>query len=387
MIKILYVTFMTPSVKFGGGLGVLKSLEGLCSFAKVDYIGPSYNDEDIAGYDFQLEHSYYISLNSSKFKRVKNYILHGSGSGFYDSWKKTVHSIDISKYDLVYLERTLQSFAAKWAKKANKKLLVMTHNAEADFMRTNSSEISSVKKFLQAVNAKTNEKKCMKYADCVAALTANDRKRLIELYGCSEKIVILPVCIKGFRNTEKFENGKPYILLTGSLWFGPNEKGTLWFLEKVWRNIDEKTKDKMDVIIAGSSPTDEIRRACSSERSVRLVENPKDMSAYFNGASVFAAPIFEGAGMKVKIAEALSCGLRVITTSHGSIGYETVHSYMDICKDRKSFIKAVVKQINDQDGSKMQSSIKKKFDQEYSIAVFSMKMERLVLDVCGEINR
>ena len=46
-----------------------------------------------------------------------------------------------------------------------------------------------------------------------------------------------------------------------------------------------------------------------------------------------------------------------------------------------------MKQINDQDGSKMQISIKKKFYQEYSIAVFSMKMERLVLDVCGEINR
>lgn len=45
------------------------------------------------------------------------------------------------------------------------------------------------------------------------------------------------------------------------------------------------------------------------------------MDPYFNNAELYIAPIFDGAGMKVKVAEALSYALPVVGTSHAFEGY------------------------------------------------------------------
>ena len=66
------------------------------------------------------------------------------------------------------------------------------------------------------------------------------------------------------------------------------------------------------------------------------------MEPYFNKTEMVLAPIFDGGGMKVKIAEALSYGLPVVTTNHGNIGYELVdHKNAFIANTAEEFVKAI----------------------------------------------
>ena len=46
------------------------------------------------------------------------------------------------------------------------------------------------------------------------------------------------------------------------------------------------------------------------------------MTPYFENADLVIAPVFDGAGMKVKVAEALSFGKPVLGTNHAYIGYK-----------------------------------------------------------------
>jgi glycosyltransferase involved in cell wall biosynthesis len=64
------------------------------------------------------------------------------------------------------------------------------------------------------------------------------------------------------------------------------------------------------------------------------------MAPYLEMADIAIAPIFDGAGMKVKVAEALSYQLPVMGTPHAFVGYKIqdgVNSY--IAETAESFIK------------------------------------------------
>ncbi len=345
-MRILYFTFLEPSEKFGGGIGILKSLSALCQFADVCYVGPLFNQEEIIKYNIKLYDCTFIEIKKTYIKRVYNYIIHRSASGFYDSWKNAVEGkISKEKYDFVYLERSLQGFAAKWSKKNNIPLILMTHNVEYDYFYMLMEKSISLSKYFSFRNARLNERICLQCADKVISLTEYDKKRFMKIYKVSQKkISIIPVCINGISVKNVYKNNKPYILLTGSLWFGANSDGAVWFLRYVWTELEEEIGELFDLIIAGSNPSRLIYDTVKELRHVRIIENPISMDLYYAGASIFVAPIFYGSGMKVKIAEALSCGLEVVSTSHALTGYEKVKEYIH-CADSKEDFKSAIKNI------------------------------------------
>ena len=58
--------------------------------------------------------------------------------------------------------------------------------------------------------------------------------------------------------------------------------------------------------------------------NVELVGAVDDLEPYYLGAKAVIAPIFDGSGMKTKVAEALMFGKRVVGTSEAFSGYEDV---------------------------------------------------------------
>jgi glycosyltransferase involved in cell wall biosynthesis len=336
-MKILYFTFITPSEKFGGGLGVLQTIEALSQIAEVDYVGPQYEDE-AQSYVERLNASYFITINNSIVKRVKNLIFNGSTTGFYDSWKEIVdNNIDIGQYDCVYLEFTRQSFIANWTKKNHKPLIIKAHNVECDYFHSIYKKDKSIVNYIRFVTAKKHEKKCVNKCDKLAVLTECDKKRLVQLYNINEeKILPYPVCVKKFYG-EPLKREKNYILITGSLWFGPNAEGTYWFVNNVWNILTDEVKEKYDLVIAGANPNQKLKDVVESQSGIELYDTPESIEPFYLGASIYVSPIFYGAGMKVKNAEALSCGLPIVTTSHAIAGYESAASVIRIADTAEEF--------------------------------------------------
>ena len=57
------------------------------------------------------------------------------------------------------------------------------------------------------------------------------------------------------------------------------------------------------------------------------------------------APVLHGAGIKVKVAEALSFGLPIIGTSHAWIGYENIKEGKTVADLSEDFLEALLKVV------------------------------------------
>lgn len=316
-MKILEITFETPSYKSGGGIGIIQSIESLQMCGEVDYIGPEFektaidiSEEKVVGF------LYYSGKITDRFKSL----LDGVTNGYYQSWRRIEQTIEWKSYDLVSVEFTRYPFVIKTARKNNVPVIVRAHNVEKDYFHNLFCVNRRIVRKLQEIFYSIQEKKSIEMCNGLIALTREDADRISKLYGdkCTKKTIVNPVCIKDQANESTTE--KNGFLITGSLWYGPNADGVVWFLKNVWNKFSEISKSTL--CIAGSKPNDEIKVLAGQYSNVELVDTPKDMKPYFERTKCYIAPIFSGAGMKVKIAEAMMYGIPILASEHALIGYK-----------------------------------------------------------------
>lgn len=383
-MRVLFVTFIRPSSKFGGGISTFQSLKALSNCAELDYMGIDYSPSEFDAYGINITNRYIVKPEKSKLKVFVNLMLTGVSSSYYKNWLECVkNEIDISSYDCIYLDYTRHSFVAEWAQKNNKPLIVRSHNVEVDYFKSLYEKQKNIKNYMHIKTGKKNEKKCLDLAERILVLTKNEKNRYTELYGIpNEKFTIFPQCVKYF-DDEPYKTDIPYILITGSLWFGPNADGVLWFLNEVWGQISKKVGSRYKLVIAGSKPNDLLIDKVKEFKDVELIPNPEEIGTFYRGACLYIAPIFYGAGMKVKVAEALSCGLKVIATSHALAGYESVDIFTVKADTKEEYIDAIMSEVNSGMG-KEKDLILQAFEQHFSLDASSNIMHQVLKETMGE---
>lgn len=350
-MKVLHISDQPPGYLSGGQLGILQfSYAWTHAVDQVDYIGPSFNNKEIKSWYNQC---YFLDWKPNIIQKIWS-LCHLQFDRKYLSWKKM--DFAFARYDLIYIDFTKMDYAIKDIKKSGYKgkVIVRAHNVEADFFRVNFLSRKSIMTFLKYIVAKPRERYMVRTADCILAITEQDRERLVELYSIpSNKIEICPVGINIPLKEMKFKtelSQKLKCLITGTLSFGPNADATLWFIDKVYPLV----KDIADVTIAGYKPNNDLIRKCK-ENNIKLVDTPETMRPLFEGAEMFCAPIFEGGGMKVKIAEAMSYGLPIVTTTHGAIGYDLINRQNCYISDTaEGFAEAIKEYISMNDETRIE---------------------------------
>lgn len=386
-IKILYFTFLKPTEKHGGGIAILQSLNALCSFADVEYVGPQYDSSELELYNIKPVNSHFIYSDQSKVITTLYTITRAISTNYYNSWKKVTNSIQTDQYDCCFMDFATHDFVIDWAHKKKLTIIVRAHNVERDYYRFYDA-INHRKKslfgYLFWYYKSRAEKMCIKKADKIIAITNSDRIRLSELYHHHGNIDLLPVCVRHFED-EKFANlPQPFVAITGQLALGPNSDGTLWFLKNVWPNLSDNITDKYALVIAGGNPTAELKQITSETKNVYLYDTPDSIDVFYQQAVAYVAPIFYGAGMKVKIAEALSCGLPVFTTEHAYAGYESIDTeLLNVCENKDSFIEKMsyILTLSDDELEKIRRRILDAFESNFSLKISSQIMEDIVTNV------
>ncbi|MBE5852155.1 MAG: glycosyltransferase family 4 protein [Lachnospiraceae bacterium] len=327
-MKVLEITFIPPEKKSGGGLGVYQSIKSLLGNCDVDYIGPKFESGLFENTSRKLSIIEILEeRQSGVLVKILRMLLKKVTTSFYDSWKLVERKIDWRKYEFVHIEFSRYDFLVKACHKHEKKCIVRMHNVETDYGKNIFRGERSIFNWLRFISFAVNEKRVLKKADFFVFLTEEDIKRANQIVPLSPmKVCINPVCIESCEVSERSNNEKKVILLTGSLGYGPNAKGVVWYIDRVWNKLNKlEMFENVSVIVAGAHPTVEVKECINNSSRVRLVDTPEDMAPYFEEASIYIAAVFEGAGMKVKVGEALSYGLPVIGTSHAFIGYDNIN--------------------------------------------------------------
>jgi polysaccharide biosynthesis protein PslH len=113
------------------------------------------------------------------------------------------------------------------------------------------------------------------------------------------------------------------LLFCGSLSYPPNWQGLRWFLREAWpvvRNLDPGACLK--IVGSGKIPT--ALEEVVIGPNITLVGEVLDLAPVYGGASVAICPLLTGSGTRLKILEAMSFGVPVVSTRIGAEGIDAL---------------------------------------------------------------
>lgn len=150
--------------------------------------------------------------------------------------------------------------------------------------------------------------------------------------------------------------GKKPVSMFNVLWMGgfgwyPNAEGVRWYAEEIHPHIRESLERSGIVLhFCGSNPPDELR-ALHDGRRVHVHGFVDDLKPILDDAHLLIVPLLSGGGIRVKIVEAMSAGIPVLSTSKGCEGIGATDGVdILIADDAMQFAEKLLDCANDREG-------------------------------------
>lgn len=290
-----------------------------------------------------------------------------------------------NKYDIIYYDHLQLCVYKKLVDKLNKDAMSILdeHNCEALIMKRNADTTNNfIKKVflkLEAHKLYKFEKKNILAADKRIILSNEDYMALSEMCNADFGHAIIPIGVQdnGIKKSALCDNQHIDILFLGTLTWEPNNNGAIWFVKKVVPLLKEAGVD-FTLYIAGKGPSDELKKVAMDYDNVKITGYVESVDEYYDMCQCMVVPLFFGSGQRVKIIEAFSKGMPVISTTIGAEGLECVHEKNClIADDEEAFKNMIMTMINN---NTLRESLgveaRKIYEQNYS----PMAIESKILD-------
>ncbi len=156
---------------------------------------------------------------------------------------------------------------------------------------------------------------------------------------------IVPYCFDQFAMPRAAPKSEEIIFVAG---FGhpPNEDAACWFVHEIWPLIRIGAPGA-HLSIIGSNPTPRVQALAADGTSVFADVSGTELAAAYGRARVAVVPLRCGAGVKLKVVEALSAGLPLVTTPVGAQGLPGLSTVVAVEDDAPSFAAAVASLLHD----------------------------------------
>ena len=154
----------------------------------------------------------------------------------------------------------------------------------------------------------------------------------------SRKIWCLPPLLDSHAelNPARQENKTIDVFMVSNFNWWPNKEGVNWFLQKVWPLLSNRG---YKAVIVGLGSTE-----LKALEDVSYLGYVDDLEPLYSSAKVVICPILSGAGIKMKVLEAVANGVPLVTTSIGLAGLEglEVHSEIRIADTEQRFAEELI---------------------------------------------
>jgi O-antigen biosynthesis protein len=156
---------------------------------------------------------------------------------------------------------------------------------------------------------------------------------------------ILPYCFAEFALSRQ-ATPDPVILFVGGFAHGPNQEAVLWFVDHVLPLIREHFP-AVKLAVVGSNPSLKVLELAGDGISVASNVSDAELREFYRTSRVAVVPLRYGAGVKLKVVEALREGLPLVTTPIGAQGLPGLDQVASICDGPRNFADAVCKLLED----------------------------------------
>jgi glycosyltransferase involved in cell wall biosynthesis len=182
------------------------------------------------------------------------------------------------------------------------------------------------------------ERKSVKHSDRIICLSQRDSRKLHKFYGRGATHVS-PMALQDKLVASSYASiaaplKDKYALFVGGGFYA-NRAGIIWFVKHVVPRISIRT------CIVGRGLED-LKEVLEVDHKVELVGAVDSLVQWYRDSHFVIAPIFDGSGMKTKVAEALMFGKKIIGTPEAFSGYEDIANRVGcVCSTADEFITAI----------------------------------------------
>lgn len=241
------------------------------------------------------------------------------------------------------------------------------HNVEARFFLGSLRQERSLHAAGVLVANYLAERKACRWSDLLVCLTPRDADLVRRLYGRADAQVC-PMAVSDARPDPPPAPSRrpPYALFVGGTFYA-NREGIRWFVENVAPRIP------MTTCIVGRG-FEGLRAQLERPGKVEVVGEAEDLAPWYAGARVVVAPIFDGSGMKTKVAEALMFGKAVVGTPDAFAGYEALQGQAGpTCRTADEFVDALT-QLASAGAPPFDARLRALYEQHHSAAAYRARL-------------
>lgn len=173
------------------------------------------------------------------------------------------------------------------------------------------------------------------YADLVITYSKKDEILLNE--GGIEKTMVVSPYFENYSFIKRSESECKDILFYGAMSRRDNYESAIWFIENVFNKIKQRD---VRFLVVGNKPVEKLKKY-GNER-ILITGFVESVIPYFQECLFLVAPLVSGAGIKIKVLEALSAGIPVLTNEIGIEGINAVDGKHYIhCETSDEYINAI----------------------------------------------
>lgn len=196
------------------------------------------------------------------------------------------------------------------------------------------------------------ERKMNTLCDLLWCCSLEDKQRYIQMGITKLAIRVVPNGVDTNATTYKERStaiAAPKILFVGTIGYKPNRDGILWFYSSVWPNL-KKRFPTIKWLIVGRFPTNDVLSLADIDTSIEIHADVESTQPFLDMAHVSICPLMSGSGTRLKILEAFSAGVPVVSTQLGAEGIAAKHGETIFVADTpQDFETAITTLINNQE--------------------------------------
>lgn len=248
--------------------------------------------------------------------------------------EKLSRILSLNTYDFIQLESIfLAPYIDTIRKESDAKIVLRTHNVETRIWTRLAKSASFVKRKyleLQCNRLENFESNTLGKVDYIIPMSKNDAEVLKDM-GMQNNYSIIPISIDVSKYESEFKILNKKIGFIGSLDWRPNIEGLEWFIENVWSDLQKANSD-IQFHVAGRAPSESLVKLMESKKVIYQGEVPSAQD-FITSNMILVVPLHSGSGLRVKILEAMSLGIPVVTTTIGAEGINVIDNESIIIAD------------------------------------------------------
>lgn len=254
------------------------------------------------------------------------------GAKWYDGSARIIQDVQLSPskvsltdYSVVilqgYSEYYRNSFAAL-ATKVNPGIKIVLNTMDVHYLRLRKEYARQGRPESDAEHVEGIEKGAMNGSDLVLYVGESDYEELRKFIP-EEKLIPVPILVGDNDLTSVFEpSDRRDLYFIGSFWHRPNVDSLVWFLKEVFPKVLSQDSEIYLNVVGSEQQYLEgtgLLEVFKESSRINMLGYVQDLDSVMRH-NILVAPITFGAGQKVKILEAASRGVPVITTPEGVLG-------------------------------------------------------------------